>query len=54
MIGVVDPGEYGAVEITKSITIDGGGTFASILTSSVIPAAITVRAGPNDRVVVVV
>lgn len=52
VIGVLDPGEYSAVEITKSITIDGGGTFASILTSSVIPAAITVRAGPNDRVVV--
>src|SRR5881227_1279415 len=30
-IDCVDPGGFGAVTITKSITIDGGGTFASIL-----------------------
>jgi len=30
-IDCIDPGGFGAVTITKSITIDGGGTFASIL-----------------------
>jgi len=30
-ISVLDPGGYGAVTITKSITIDGAGTLASIL-----------------------
>jgi len=32
-IDCIDPGGFGAVTITKSITIDGGGTFASILAS---------------------
>lgn len=32
-INAIDPGGYGAVTIAKSITIDGGGTFASILNS---------------------
>jgi hypothetical protein len=32
-IDAIDPGGFGAVTITKSITIDGGGTFASILAS---------------------
>ncbi|MBW3654267.1 MAG: hypothetical protein KY433_11965, partial [Actinobacteria bacterium] len=32
-IGVLDPGPYGAVAITKSITINGAGVIASILTS---------------------
>src|SRR5919112_198692 len=32
-INALDPGGYGAVTITKSITIDGSGTFASILAS---------------------
>src|ERR1051325_5859981 len=30
-IDCIDPGGFGVVTITKSITIDGGGTFASIL-----------------------
>ncbi len=30
-ISVLDPGGYGAVTITKSITLDGAGTLASIL-----------------------
>jgi hypothetical protein len=34
-ISVLDPGGYGAVTITKSITIDGSGTHASILNGSV-------------------
>jgi hypothetical protein len=32
-INVIDPGGFGAVTITKSITIDGGGVSASILSS---------------------
>jgi len=32
-INAIDPGGFGAVTITKSITIDGGGTFASILSA---------------------
>ena len=32
-IDCIDPGGFGAVTITKGITIDGGGTFASILAS---------------------
>ncbi|HEV2913987.1 MAG TPA: hypothetical protein VGX92_11965, partial [Pyrinomonadaceae bacterium] len=30
-IDALDPGGFGTVTITKSLTIDGGGTFASIL-----------------------
>jgi hypothetical protein len=30
-IDCIDPGGFGAVTITKSVTIDGGGTFGSIL-----------------------
>lgn len=30
-IDCIDPGGFGAVTLTKSITIDGGGTFGSIL-----------------------
>ena len=33
-INVIDPGGYGAVTITKSMTIDGGEAFASILASA--------------------
>src|SRR6185436_5160980 len=32
-INILDPGGYGAVTITKSITIDGNGSFGSILAS---------------------
>src|SRR6266568_5778036 len=34
-IDALDPGGFGAVTITKSITIDGTGTLASILSSGV-------------------
>lgn len=33
-INAIDPGGYGTVTITKSITIDGAGTMASILASA--------------------
>jgi hypothetical protein len=53
-INAIDPGAYGTVTITKSITIDGGGMFASALASSVNGVIINVPAGnvndPNQRV----
>jgi len=48
MISVLDPGGYGGVTITKSITIDGAGTNASILSS--FANGVVVNAGPNDVV----
>jgi hypothetical protein len=49
-INAIDPGGYGVVTITKSITIDGRGTMASVL-SALSPSAIIVNAGPNDVVI---
>ena len=49
-IDALDPGGYGAVTITKSITIDGTGTFASILASLV--NGIIINAGVNDVVTI--
>jgi hypothetical protein len=48
-INVLDPGGFGAVTITKSITIDGGGMLAGVLTSAA--NAINVNAGPTDAVI---
>lgn len=45
-INAIDPGGYGAVTITKAITIDGGGTMSSILASGT--NGVIVNAGPND------
>ncbi len=48
-IDVLDPGGFGTLTITKSITIDGGGgQVASVL--AVGTNAINVAAGPNDVV----
>jgi hypothetical protein len=47
-INALDPGGYGAVTITKAITIDGGGTFASILVSGT--NGIVVAAAASDVV----
>ena len=49
-INVLDPGGYGAITITKSITIDGGhgSGWASILNSATY--AVIVNAGANDVV----
>ncbi|NJL29525.1 MAG: right-handed parallel beta-helix repeat-containing protein [Thermoanaerobaculia bacterium] len=44
-INAIDPGGYGAVTITKSITIDGGGTFASILASGTNGIVVNAAAG---------
>ena len=48
MISVLDPGGFGTVTITKSITIDGAGTMASILSSSTSGVIVN---GANVRVV---
>jgi hypothetical protein len=47
-IDVIDPGGFGALTITKAITIDGAGTFASVLVAGT--AGITIAAGANDVV----
>src|SRR5712692_1752508 len=49
-ISVLDPGGFGAVTITKSITIDGDGTLAGILAASV--NGIIVNAGATDKVII--
>ena len=48
-INALDPGGYGAVTITKSITIDGTGTEASILAS--LSNGINVTAATTDKVI---
>jgi hypothetical protein len=48
-ISVLDPGGFGAVTITKSITINGTGTLAGILASLV--NGVIVNAGANDTVI---
>ncbi|HWT00014.1 MAG TPA: hypothetical protein VN256_07185 [Pyrinomonadaceae bacterium] len=48
-IDAMDPGGYGALTITKSITVDGGGTFASILASGTSGVIVNIPAGnAND------
>ncbi|MBC7909565.1 MAG: right-handed parallel beta-helix repeat-containing protein [Pyrinomonadaceae bacterium] len=47
-ISVLDPGGFGTINITKSITIDGGGIGGSILSS--LTTGVIVNAGANDRV----
>lgn len=49
-IDALDPGGYGAVTITKSITIDGTGTFASILAS--LTTGIIINAAATDVVTI--
>ena len=48
-ISVLDPGGYGAVTITKSITISGVGMLAGVVAAG--QNAITVNAGADDIVV---
>jgi hypothetical protein len=48
-ISALDPGGFGAVTITKSITINGDGTLAGILAS--LTTGVTINAGAADRVV---
>jgi len=49
-IDALDPGGFGAVTITKSITLDGTGTFASILASLV--NGIVINAALTDVVTI--
>jgi parallel beta-helix repeat protein len=49
-IDALDPGGFGVLTITKSITLDGGGQLASILVSGT--NGITVAAGANDVVII--
>jgi hypothetical protein len=49
-ISVLDPGGFGAVTITKGITINGTGTLAGIL-SALANAAVIVNAGVNDTII---
>ena len=49
-IDALDPGGFGAVTITKAITIDGGGQISSILVSGT--NGITVNAGVGDDVII--
>jgi hypothetical protein len=48
-ISALDPGGFGAVTITKSITINGDGTLAGILAS--LTNGVIVNAGAADKVV---
>lgn len=50
-INALDPGGYGAVTITKSITIDGAGTNASVLNAGGVNGFV-VNAGVGDRVTI--
>ena len=49
-INIIDPGGYGGVTITKSITINGGGSYASILVSGT--NGIIVNVGSSDVVAI--
>src|SRR5689334_19239629 len=49
-ISVLDPGGFGAVTITKAITLNGDGTLAGILSATV--NGIIINAGANDVVVI--
>jgi hypothetical protein len=49
-ISVLDPGGFGAVTITKSITLNGDGTLASILVSGT--NAVVINAAATDTVII--
>lgn len=48
-ISALDPGGFGAVTITKAITINGDGTLAGILAS--LTNGVIINAGVNDEIV---
>lgn len=50
IINVMDPGGFGAVTITKPITIEGNGTLGSILHSSTNGIVINITTGTNRNV----
>src|SRR6266850_5078102 len=47
-IDCLDPGGFGAVTVTKSITLDGSGTFGSILASGTTGVIINIATNVND------
>ena len=47
-IDAIDPGGYGTVTISKSITLDGTGTLASILSSGVTGITVNITSSAND------
>jgi hypothetical protein len=49
-IDALDPGGFGSVTITQSVTIDGGGGVAGVLVSGT--NGIVVAAGPTDSVII--
>jgi len=49
-ISVLDPGGYGALTITKSITVNGDGTLAGILSAAT--NGVIINAGVNDKIVI--
>jgi hypothetical protein len=51
IIDALDPGGYGAVTITKPMTIEGNGTLASALSSGVNGIIVNITSGTNRRVV---
>jgi hypothetical protein len=51
IIDALDPGGFGAVTITKPITLEGNGTLASILSSGVNGIIVNITSGSNRNVV---
>lgn len=51
-ISVLDPGGYGAVTITKGITLNGTGTLASILSSGTTGVNVNVTTNPSTATVI--
>src|SRR5258705_138020 len=51
IIDALDPGGYGAVTITKPMTIEGNGTLASVLSSGVNGIIVNITSGTNRNVV---
>jgi hypothetical protein len=51
IIDALDPGGFGAVTVTKPITLEGNGTLASILSSGVNGVIVNITSGTNRNVV---
>jgi hypothetical protein len=51
IIDALDPGGFGAVTITKPMTIEGNGTLASVLSSGVNGIIVNITSGSNRDVV---
>jgi len=51
IIDALDPGGFGAVTITKPITLEGNGTLASVLSSGVNGIIVNITSGTNRNVI---